>query len=102
MRFIRRRKSSGEALPPDFDRGLAAIIDRVRPFTMTSPERLHALVSAVDYVTAASVPGAFVECGVWRGGSMMAAALRLQERGVLDRELVLFDTFEGMSSPSEI
>ena len=46
-------------------------------------------------------PGALVECGVWRGGSMMAVALTLLRLGVTDRDLYLFDTFEGMTEPGE-
>ncbi len=86
---------------PDIDAAAARTIEVVRPFTMTSSERLYALIQAVRYVSAASVPGDLVECGVWRGGSMMAAARTLIECGDAKRELYLFDTFEGMSAPSE-
>lgn len=71
----------------------------VRPYTMTSPERIRALCQAVRYVEEAGIVGAIVECGVWRGGSMMAAARTLLNRGVADREIFLFDTFEGMTEP---
>jgi hypothetical protein len=47
------------------------------------------------------IPGALVECGVWRGGSMMAAALALLQMNRTDRALYLFDTFEGMPPPDE-
>jgi O-methyltransferase len=57
-------------------------------------------MDAVKYVVSNKVPGAFVECGVWRGGSMMAAALTLIELGDTSRELFLFDTFEGMTPPT--
>jgi hypothetical protein len=46
------------------------------------------------------IPGAIVECGVWRGGSMMAVASTLRSLGSTERDLYLFDTFEGMSPPS--
>jgi O-methyltransferase len=72
---------------------------RVAPFTMTSPERIQALVDSVRHLERHQVAGAFVECGVWRGGSMMAAALALH--GGTDRELFLFDTYEGMPAPGE-
>jgi O-methyltransferase len=72
----------------------------VRVHTMTSPERLYALIQAVRYVAAAAVPGGIVECGVWRGGSMMAAARTLIECRDAGRELYLFDTYEGMSPPT--
>jgi len=71
----------------------------VRPYTMTSPERIYALCSAVRYIEEAGIGGAIVECGVWRGGSMMAVARTLLNRGVTDREIFLFDTFEGMTEP---
>jgi hypothetical protein len=87
------------ALPRDFDAGMVKLIDRVRPFTMTSPERVKALWDAVLYVVRAQIPGSIVECGVWRGGSMMVAALALQSDRETDRDLYLFDTFQGMVEP---
>lgn len=77
-----------------------AIWQRVAPFTMTSPERMQALVDSVRYLERHQISGAFVECGVWRGGSMMAAALALS--GSSNRELYLFDTYDGMPPPSDI
>jgi hypothetical protein len=68
---------------------------------MTTPGKVHALARAVEYVVGRRLPGAVVECGVWRGGSMMAVALTLLRLGVTDRELYLFDTFEGMTEPGE-
>jgi O-methyltransferase len=85
--------------PPDFDKVDIDVWTRVRPRTMTTPERVYALERAVEYVARNQVPGAIVECGVWRGGSMMAVALTLLRLGVTDRELYLFDTFEGMTEP---
>lgn len=74
-------------------------IRAAKPFTMTSVERLAALCMAIEHVTRNGVPGAFVECGVWRGGSSMAAALTYRRLGQSDTDLYLFDTFEGMSKP---
>src|SRR5690606_221797 len=72
---------------------------RVSPYTMTGEARLESLLAATAYVTRNDIQGAIVECGVWRGGSMMAAILRLQELGVSDRDVFLYDTFEGMTEP---
>lgn len=80
---------------PDFN----AIWEKVQPFTMTSLERAFALWSAVNSVIDNAIPGAFVECGVWKGGSSMLIALTLLARGAGDRELILFDTFSGMTEP---
>jgi len=77
------------------------IVIRARPYTMTSLERIAALTQAVEYVIGNNIPGAFVECGVWKGGSSMAAALTYLELGVRDIDLFLFDTFAGMPAPGE-
>ena len=98
---IRHRADGQVAFPVDFDGPAADIIQSVRPYTMTSPERLFALIQAVRYVSSASILGDIVECGVWRGGSMMAAARTLIECGDETRTLHLFDTFEGMSVPTD-
>ena len=83
----------------DFDPEAVLIIRRVRAFTMTPPERLFAVIQASRYVSEAGIPGAIVEAGVWRGGSMMAAALSLASKGDTARDLYLYDTYEGMSEP---
>lgn len=86
--------------PPDFDDATQALCRLVRPFTMTSLERIFALRQAVLHVIHHKIPGSIVECGVWKGGSMMAVARTLRESGVTDRDLYLFDTFDGMPEPT--
>jgi O-methyltransferase len=77
------------------------IIESVKPRTMTSAEKLFALIVATRYVVDHAIPGSIAECGVWRGGSMQAVARTLMARGVEDRDLHLYDTFEGMPPPTE-
>jgi O-methyltransferase len=77
------------------------IIERALPYTMTGVPRVQALVDAVRYCARRDVPGALAECGVWRGGSVLAMILTLQELDVDDRDVHLFDTFEGMTAPTE-
>jgi hypothetical protein len=89
------------AFPADFEETDKELYRRVGPYTMTTPTRVYALVRAVEYVTARDVPGAIVECGVWRGGSVMAAALTLLRLGITDRDIHLYDTFAGMPPPSD-
>jgi O-methyltransferase len=88
-------------LSPDYGPELEQTIKRVRRHTMTTPRRIAALCDGVEHVARAGVPGAVVECGVWKGGSMMAAALTLMRLGATDRDLYLFDTFQGMPPPTE-
>jgi hypothetical protein len=77
-----------------------AIVSRVAPYTLTSLDRRAGLILAVDYIVQQGIPGDIVECGVWRGGSMMAVALALMARGDTSRHLFLCDTYEGMSEPT--
>lgn len=89
------------AWPPDFDVDTQQLIEAVQPFTMTSPERISAFRDALRHVSRHNIPGAIVECGVWKGGSMMAAAktlLALADK----RQLFLFDTFRGMTAPEAV
>jgi O-methyltransferase len=82
---------------PDFDEATLALLGRVLAYTMTSPARIFAVCAAVRHVEANNIAGAFVECGVWKGGSSMAAALTFRA----PRPFFLFDTFEGMSAPTD-
>jgi len=77
------------------------IIEAVRPYTMTSQERILALLQAVRYIVRYNIHGSIVECGVWKGGSIMAAMYALLDMNVQDRDLFLFDTFTGMPAPSK-
>lgn len=78
------------------------IVAAVRNYTMISRERLLAVMDAVEYVVRRGIAGALVECGVWRGGSVLAMILTLQRLGVADRDVYLYDTFEGMTQPTEL
>ena len=82
----------------DFTDEERSIIEKVSAYTMTSPERIVCLIRAIDYVEANAIEGSVVECGVWKGGSIMAALLALKES---HRTVYLYDTFEGMSEPTK-
>src|SRR4051812_20909454 len=96
-----RARPPAGALPAHYDDAAKKIIRAVRARSMTSHLKLYALVLATRHVADHGIPGAVVECGVWRGGSMQAVAHALLERGAADRELHLYDTFEGMTEPTE-
>ena len=79
---------------------VAETYTRVAAFTRLPPSAVAAVIEAVEYVVERDIEGDIVECGVWRGGSMMTAALTLQRLGA-QRQLHLFDTYEGMTKPGE-
>src|SRR5262249_2602254 len=68
----------------------------------TSIERLASVCAAAEYIARCGIAGDIVECGVWKGGSMLAAALTLKRLGDTARDLYLYDTFEGMPPPSSV
>lgn len=82
-------------LEPEF----LALYEQCRDYTMTSWERLYAVYKSIYYIVENKIPGAVVECGVWRGGSMKLAAHVLCALGETDRTVFLYDTYEGMTEP---
>jgi O-methyltransferase len=100
--IIRYGSPSDEAHKfPDLSLQEREVLRQVAGFTMTSIERQVALVQAVRYIVNQGIDGCFVECGVWRGSSM-AIALTLSQEGQSNRDLYLYDTFEGMSTPTTV
>jgi hypothetical protein len=100
MGYTWRRFAPFEASLPESSAADLKIIREVKPFTMTSPERIYGLINAIRYLIGNNIAGDFVECGVWKGGSMMAAAKTLLALNSVERDLHLFDTYAGMTAPS--
>src|SRR5262249_1173167 len=92
-RLIKPARIELSRIPPPVAELNDSIFEKVAPFTATSRERVFAVCDAVDYIVRMAIEGSFVECGVWRGGSSMAAALALLRAGAAERKLHLFDTF---------
>ena len=88
-------------VPDDAEPWIVETIEAVRSYTMTSAQRIAALCEATAYVVDNAIPGDIVECGVWKGGSMMAVARTLLRLEGPRRHLYMFDTFEGMPPPSD-
>jgi O-methyltransferase len=72
----------------------AGLADKIQPYTKSSPARMQAMYNCLRNIDAEGIPGAIVECGVWRGGNMIMA--RMISPG---RRCWLFDTFDGMTEP---
>jgi O-methyltransferase len=90
-----------EAIPPDLSPEMLTILKHARPHTLTTLHRMASTQDAIRYVVKAGIPGDIVECGVWRGGNMAVAASTLLAIGAASRELFLYDTYEGMTPPTE-
>lgn len=86
----------------DFTPEEKAILVEINQFTLASPEAIVQLVRAVDYVLQNNISGALVECGVFQGGNAVAMMRALLAADNTDRDLYLYDTFEGFPKPEEI
>jgi O-methyltransferase len=94
-------------LPPsnddaDMEPAFHEIWRTCRPFTMTSKARGYGLFKAAEHLVRTGVAGDLVECGVWRGGSTMVMAMSMLHFGDASRTIHLFDTFNGMTRPTDL
>lgn len=85
----------------DMESSFREIHSLTQAYSMVSIESAYSLYRAIKYISESNIPGSIVECGVWKGGSMMLTAQTLNECGDTARDLYLYDTFEGMPEPSE-
>ena len=85
----KHQASMKDTITPDMarDQHFMRFFDQVKSYTMTSVEALFALYTSVNYVLDRHIPGDFVECGVWRGGSSLLVALMLQQKDIRDRKI---------------
>ena len=70
---------------PDFENDFFKLAKKCLPFTMTSYERLYAVYKSTEYILKNNIEGDFVECGVWKGGSSMMAALTLLKNNIRNK-----------------
>jgi len=89
-------------MPVEFSEQERSMVCRIleENLSMASPERLWATVMACRHAIEQDIPGDFVECGVWRGGNSLIAAAMCNLLGS-EKNVYLFDTFEGMTKPTD-
>jgi O-methyltransferase len=96
---IRRLQSApGPATNPE-DIAVRESMARIRQNTMVVTEGLVTLYEQAAYCESFGIPGDFVECGVWKGGSVGLMALANLKYGKSRRTIRLFDSFEGICEP---
>jgi hypothetical protein len=69
-------------------------------YTMIGSQRLDNIEQCFHGILADGVPGDFIECGVWRGGSVVFMCGLLEAYEVPDRRVWVADSFEGVPPPS--
>jgi O-methyltransferase len=74
-------------------------LSAVSGFTLIAPARLLTLHRLARELIGSGIPGCFVECGSWAGGS--GAVLGAAAADDPERMLWMFDSWEGVPPPSE-
>jgi O-methyltransferase len=74
-----------------------ALDDIRRTFTKSSSSRFEFWTKCLQTIEADGIAGDVVEAGVWRGGNIMAARVLAPARVCW-----LYDTFDGMTEPTEL
>ncbi len=97
------RKIKDGRFPVHVDDAFVLLVGIVREHTLLPWEALYMNYQAANWVAKQQIPGDIVECGVFKGGSMVMIARALVAHGdqVHDRKYWLYDTFEGMSAPTQ-
>lgn len=97
-----RRLPERSTVPVEFTTAEREIFEYVRAqgLSMVSDERLYATILACRHVVQQGIPGDFVECGVYKGGNAIIAAHLFKAYGA-PRQVWLFDTFRGMTAPTD-
>lgn len=61
----------------------------------------YTMYTATKYVIENGIDGDFIECGVGDGNKLAIASALCKKRGITDYQFYLYDTFAGMTEPSE-
>ena len=81
----------------DFQIIFSKVCSKKSKYTLAPMERCYSLYKAIQYITKGDILGDIVECGVWRGGSAMLAALTLIQNNQTHQKMHIYDTYERMS-----
>jgi O-methyltransferase len=71
-----------------------------KAFSMIGVRRMRNFRSVIESVIGGNIPGDIVEAGVWRGGAAIMARAVLAAYGVIDRRVIVLDSFAGLPPPN--
>lgn len=74
----------------------------VKPYSMTSVERIEFLFKSLDHIRENKIEGDYVECGVWKGGNIIGMIKYLEYHNNLTNNIWAYDTFSGMTDPENV
>ncbi|MDB4459025.1 TylF/MycF family methyltransferase [bacterium] len=74
------------------------LMNKVQSHTLTDRQRMRSLIRYSRLISKNSIPGSFVECGTYKGGTAGLLASSMPA----NRHLWLYDSFQGMPNPTQI
>ena len=90
------------AFPTYVEPEFIALLRKYRAKTMVPWGGLHMAFRAARYIAKSQLPGAVVECGVWRGGCSFIMAEAISQICGPAYDFYMYDTYAGMSEPAEM
>lgn len=97
----RYRPRGREKLPRAVSDHFKTLYQKYCDHSMVKWSGLYTAFNAVEHISKQKIDGAIVECGVWEGGCSAIMAELLKDLGDTSREFYMYDTFEGMSEPTD-
>jgi hypothetical protein len=70
--------------------------------TMIGRQRLDNVHACLDAIRADGIPGDLIECGVWRGGTVVFMRGYLAAHELAERRVFVADSFAGLPKPSAV
>jgi O-methyltransferase len=77
------------------------VVSEIGPYVLRLP-CLWTTLDIIDRLDDRNIGGDLVECGVYKGGHMMAARAYMKCMDMIPRRCWLFDTFAGMTRPQPV
>jgi hypothetical protein len=90
-----------EPLPLSVSNDFKVLYKKYCPYSMIKWSGLYTAFNVADHISKQKIKGDIVECGVWEGGCSAIIAEQLVNLKDTDRDFYLYDTYEGMTEPTE-
>ena len=101
LKIVPLENNSLKFLFPEATDSEINFVETASKFSMTSYDRIFTLLRAIQQIKNNNVDGDFVECGVWKGGNLILFQKMIEKLRIKNKKIYGFDTFEGMTSPTD-
>ena len=87
-------------LIPEVSKDELDFIKGLEGYSMCPPAAHWSIIQSINYISKKKIEGDFVECGVFKGGNLILMNHIMQKLN-LHKKIFAYDTFDGMSEPTE-